>query len=159
MIFLYFTAIIQRFPITLIVDFIMKKLTTAIVATFPLLLTLVSLPSCSKNEFDPSDSISSLLTGEYGKGKFWKLTTTINGDFITSDGYVRFDSKYQAEDADFRFVNVIPGESSKEFKHIPLTSAEDGLAFNIDYNHKSGNVHIVGIVTFGEMTVNMTMPE
>ena len=137
----------------------MKKRALSIVAALSQLLMLIFLTECSTNEFDPSDTMTSLLSGEYGKGKLWKLTTTVNGDSITSDGFVWFQSKYQSEDADFRFVNVIPGESSKEFKSVPLAPTDDGLSFTIDYNQKTENVRISGLVTFGEMTVDITLSE
>lgn len=117
------------------------------------------VPGCSKNEFNPEDYVQSLLSGEYGKGKLWNLNVILNGDTIQTEGYVRFDSKFQAEDADFRFMNVIPGESHKEFKKIPLTPADNGLAFTIDYSRKTGDIHISGTVTLGEMTVDMTISE
>lgn len=115
------------------------------------------VPGCSKNEFNPEDYVQSVLSGEYGKRKLWTLNTILNGDTIQTDGYVRFESKYQTEEADFRFVNIIPGDSNKEFKNIPLTPADNGLTFTIDYSRKAGDVHISGTVTLGEMTVNMTM--
>lgn len=121
------------------------------------LIASIAMPGCSKDEFDPEDYTQSMISGEYGKGKYWNLTTILNGDTIQTDGYVRLDTKSQ--EADFRFVNVIPGESSKEFNKIPLIVSDNGLAFTIDYLRKSDNIHIFGTVTFGEMTVDMTLSE
>lgn len=121
------------------------------------LITSIAVPGCSNHEFDPEDYTQSLISGEYGKGKYWNLITILNGDTVKTDGFVRLDTKSQ--EADFRFVNVIPGESSKEFYKIPLISAHNRLAFTIDYTRKSDSIHISGTVTFGEMTVDMTLSE
>lgn len=113
---------------------------------------------CSNNDYDPEDYYTSLLSGEYGKGKLWTLTTILNGDTIQTEGFVRFDSKYLKE-ADFRFVDVIPGESFKEFKNVELSDGDTGVKFTIDYPRKNDNIQIYGTVTLGEMTVDMTMSE
>lgn len=113
---------------------------------------------CSKDEFDSEDYTQSLLSGEYGKGKYWNLTTILNGDTIQTDGFVRFESK-DLKNANFWFFDVIPGESNKAFKNVELSNAEIGCSFIIDYPRKSDNIHISGTVTLGEMTVNMTMSE
>ena len=124
-----------------------------------LVLAGVFITGCSNNDPDPDDYMTSLLTGEYGKDKLWQLTTILNGDTIPTDGYVRFDQKYQADNADIRFVNIIPGESSRQFSKITLDSTEKGLAFTIDYVQKSKDIHISGIVSLGRMTVDMTLKE
>ena len=120
------------------------------------LLLTMGTGSCSKNEFNPEDSVTSWLTGEYGKNQFWKLDLTVNGEPTEDYDYVRFESKL-LETGDFRFVNVIPGEKRKEFKDIPLTATEEGMSFTIEYVKNDNPVVINGIVTLGEMTVNITM--
>ena len=120
------------------------------------LLLAMGTGSCSKNEFNPEDYTTSLLSGEYGKKQFWKLNVTVNGEPTEDYDYVRFDSKI-LKDGDFRFVNVIPGEKRKEFKDIPLTATEEGMTFTIEYEKNKKPVTIKGIVGLGEMTVNITM--
>lgn len=120
------------------------------------LLLAIGAGSCSKNEFNPEDYATSLLSGEYGKKQFWKLDVTVNGEPTEDYDYVRFESKL-LETGDFRFVNVIPGEKRKEFKDIPLTATEEGITFTIEYEKNKKPVTIKGIVGLGEMTVNITM--
>lgn len=120
------------------------------------LILTVGTGSCSKNDFNPEDFVTSWLSGEYGKKQFWKLNVTVNGESTDDYDYVRFDSKI-LKDGDFRFVNVIPGESKKEFKDIPLTVTEEGVSFTIEYVKNDSSIGIKGIVTPGEMTVNITM--
>lgn len=124
-----------------------------------ILLTIISfVTACSNNDYNPDDYFQSLLSGEYGHDRFWTLTTILNGDTIQTEGFVRFDSKYLKE-ADFRFVDVIPGESFKEFKNVELSDGDTGVKFTIDYPRKNNNIQIYGTVTLGEMTVDMTMSE
>lgn len=118
----------------------------------------VIVAGCSNKDYNPEDYYQSLLSGEYGKGTLWTLNTILNGDTIHTDGYVRFDSKYLKE-GDFRFVNVIPGESSKVFKNVELSATERGCSFVIDYPRHTDAIHITGTVSLGEMTVDMTMSE
>lgn len=120
------------------------------------LLLAIGTGSCSKNEINPEDYTTSLLSGEYGKNQLWKLNVTVNGEPTEDYDYVRFDSKI-LKDGDFRFVNVIPGEKRKEFKDIPLTATEEGMTFTIEYEKNKKPVTIKGIVALGEMTVNITM--
>ena len=120
------------------------------------LLLAIGAGSCSKNEINPEDYTTSLLSGEYGKNQLWKLNVTVNGEPTEDYDYVRFDSKI-LKDGDFRFVNVIPGEKRKEFKDIPLTATEEGMTFTIEYEKNKKPVTIKGIVDLGEMTVNITM--
>ncbi len=120
------------------------------------LLLAIGTGSCSKNEINPEDYTTSLLSGEYGKNQLWKLNVTVNGEPTEDYDYVRFDSKI-LKDGDFRFVNVIPGEKRKEFKDIPLTATEEGMTFTIEYEKNKKLVIINGIVGLGEMTVNITM--
>lgn len=125
-----------------------------------LLLTVgIGMSGCSHNEFDPNDYYVSLISGDYGKGSAWNLTTIVNGDTIDGNGVVRFYQKANTYDADIKFINVIPGESTKEFKNIPIEAADDGLVFSIDYNRKAEKLHISGNVSFGEMTVDINLSE
>lgn len=136
----------------------MKNNQLVIIYLFSLFTLVFVTFGCSKNDNDPEDYYQSLLSGEYGKGKYWTLNTILNGDTIKTDGFVRFDSK-DLKEGDFRFVNVIPGESFKEFKNVDLSVSDEGVAFSIEYTRKADNVHITGIVSFGEMTVTMTLSE
>ena len=120
------------------------------------LLLAIGTGSCSKNEINPEDYTTSLLSGEYGKNQLWKLNVTVNGEPTEDYDYVRFESKL-LETGDFRFVDVIPGEKRKEFKNIPLTATEEGMTFTIEYEKNKKPVTIKGIVGLGEMTVNITM--
>lgn len=136
----------------------MKNNQLVIIYLFSLFTLVFVTFGCSKNDNDPEDYYQSLLSGEYGKGKYWTLNTILNGDTIKTDGFVRFDSKDLTE-GDFRFVDVIPGESYKEFKNVDLSASDEGVAFSIEYTRKADNVYITGIVSFGEMTVDMTLSE
>ena len=120
------------------------------------LLVTIGIGGCSKHEINPEDYVTSVLTGDYGKKQFWKLNVTVNGEPTDDYDYVRFESKI-LEDGYFRFVNVIPGEAKKEFENIPLTATEEGMSFTIEYVKNDNPVVINGIVTLGEMTVNITM--
>lgn len=136
----------------------MKNNQLVIIYLFSLFTLVFVTFGCSKNDNDPEDYYQSLLSGEYGKGKYWTLNTILNGDTIKTDGFVRFDSK-DLKEGDFRFVNVIPGESFKEFKNVDLSVSDEGVAFSIEYTRKADNVHITGTVSFGVMTVTMTLSE
>lgn len=116
------------------------------------LLLTMGLGSCSKKEFNPEDSITSLLSGEYGKVAR-KLEITVNDKPLDTKGYIRFDSKY-LNFADFRFLDIIPGESTKEFKNIPLQQKYEGLVFAIKYKKKK--MVISGVIRSEEMIVNIT---
>lgn len=120
------------------------------------MITCIGIGGCSKSENDIDNSITSILSGEYGKGDIWDLNVTVNGEPLQNYDYVRFDSK-TLETADFLFVNVIPGESKREFKNIPLKTNEDGLMFSIDYIKSGKEVSISGSVWFGNMSVNIIM--
>lgn len=127
-----------------------------------ILLTIISLllaigsGSCSKEEDDPDKYITSWLTGEYKKGGLYKLIVNENGKPLENYGSVRFDSKY-LKDADIIFYDVIPGEKKREFKNVPLHEAEEGITFTIDYARGDKPITITGIVTLGEMAVEITM--
>lgn len=128
-----------------------------IVILISALIMMVGIGGCSNNkDFDPDDYVTSLLSGEYKKGGMWTLTVTVNGEPMENYGYVRFDSKYLTE-GDFRFVNVIPGESRKEFKNVSLTSEEIGLRFLIEYFKTNEKVKITGVIAPGEMVVDIKM--
>lgn len=121
------------------------------------ILVAIGMGGCSKEkDYDPDDYLTSLLTGDYGKGQLWDLNVTLNDKPLEDYGYVRFDSK-ALKDADFRFVKVIPGESKKEFKNVPLTATEEGISFIIEYKQGKMPVTITGIVDFGVMTVSIKM--
>ncbi len=121
-------------------------------AIITMLFTMV-LGSCSNNDYNPEDYITSMLSGEYGKGGY-KLILTQNGNPVETKGYVRFDSSL-LQTGNFRFVDVIPGESKKEFKDVPLTSNDEGVLFTINYEKKGKTIVISGIINFGEMKVNL----
>ena len=129
------------------------KLLTLIL--FSLLMTM-GMTNCSKNDFDPDDCFTSILTGEYGKSGLYHLYVTENGVPLDDYGYVRFDSK-DLTVADFRFVKVIPGVSKKEFKNVPLIATEEGIKFTIEYTQKNHTVSITGIVDFGEMSIDINV--
>ncbi len=143
----------KRIPILLI---IMKaKNIFCILAV--IIASVACISSCSKNEYDPEDYITSLLSGEYKKDGMWKLHVSLNGDPLENYGYVRFESKYM-EVGTFRFVDVIPGISNVEYEKVPLKMTEEGSAFTITDNNSGNDFTIEGIVSFGEMTVNLKMP-
>lgn len=129
--------------------------TKFIIIIFTLLLVM-GINSCSKNEYDPEDYITSLLSGEYKKYGIWKLYVTINGSAIEDYGYVRFDSKYLKE-ADFKFVDIIPNEHVKEYKNIPLLGTEEGCAFTIEDTINEKVIVITGVVSLGEMKINLNI--
>lgn len=52
-------------------------------------------------------------------------------------------------------MNILPGESTREFRDIPLVETQEGYTFRIDYVRKKKKIIISGIVTFGEMKVDL----
>ena len=118
---------------------------------------VAGLSSCSKNEYNPEDYVTSLLSGDYQKDGMWKLHVTLNGDTLENYGYVRFDSKYM-DVGTFRFVDVIPGISNVEYEKVPLKTTEKGFTFTISDDNDGNNFSIDGIVSLGQMTVNLKMP-
>lgn len=121
------------------------------------IIVIGSVCGCSKEkDYNPDDYNTSLLTGEYGKGQLWDLNVLLNDEPVNDYGYVRFESK-DLKVADFRFVKVIPGESEKEFKKVPLTDTEEGMGFTIEYTKGKTPIVIKGVVDFGVMTVNIKM--
>lgn len=132
----------------------MKKFFDIAVAVIALVLA-VAVTGCSdKDDIDPDDYVTSYLSGEYGKGSPWKLHVTVNGSPVENSGSVEFRSK-ELKEADLKFVNVIPGESRKEYKNVPLDAKEEGLSFTIA-DYKDGQpMTISGLVSLGEMTVDI----
>lgn len=118
------------------------------------LLLAIGVSSCSNHDFDPNDYITSWLSGDYEKDGVYKLYVTENGEPLSDFGSVRFDSK-DLKEADMRFVKVIPGVASKEFKSIPLVDTDDGITFEIEYDNSGKTIVITGIVTPGKMTVDI----
>lgn len=111
--------------------------------------------SCTTNDYDPEDYVTSILSGEYEKDGFWKLIVTENGKILEDYNYVRFDSK-TLQTGDFKFVEVIPGIPILQFKNIPLKETETGFSFRMVYNEKEKHIIITGIISFGEMTINLS---
>lgn len=120
---------------------------------FSLLLT-IGISSCSNHDFDPNDYTTSILSGDYEKTGAYKLYVTENGEPLSDYGSVRFDSK-DLKEANIRFVKVIPGVASKEFKSIPLVGTDDGITFTIDFDNNGKAIVIKGIVDLGKMTVDI----
>lgn len=118
------------------------------------LLLAMAASGCSKDEPNPEDYFTSILSGEYSKNGLWKLYVTENGTPLDNYGYVRFESKYMTE-ANLKFVNIIPGEATKEFKNIPITDTEEGVVFRIEYVHKKTSILITGIVNLGTMKIDL----
>ena len=58
----------------------------------------------------------------------------------------------------FRFVDVIPGISNVEYEKVPLKTTEKGFTFTISDDNDGNNFSIDGIVSLGQMTVNLKMP-
>lgn len=118
-----------------------------------LLLSAVGFSSCSNDEYDPNDYTTSILSGNYEKDGVYKLYVTENGEPLSDYGSVRFDSDLKK--ANIRFVKVIPGVASKEFKNIPLVGTDDGITFTIDFDNNGKTIVIKGIVDLGKMTVDI----
>ena len=135
----------------------MNMKTKAISVVILAILMVIGIGGCSKGkEYNPDDYLNSILSGDYGNGRVWDLKVTLNDEPISDYGYIRFDSK-NLEVGDFRFVNVIPGVSNKEFKNIPLTATEEGMSFSIEYDKDTTHIVINGVVSFQVMTVNIKM--
>lgn len=115
-------------------------------------LLSAGMGSCSKEEINPDDYATSILSGEYSKSGLWKLNVSLDGVQLENYGSVKFSSKMM-DKGDFTFINVIPGVGSKEFKDIPLAESESGYGFIINYTDKNNNFRISGFVNFGEMSV------
>lgn len=130
----------------------MKKVLTFISATW--LITL-GVTSCSSSDINPEEYTYSILTGEYGIGSPYKLYVTENGETIENYGYVRFEAKPELKEADFRFVDVITGQSRMEFKNVPLTPTEEGYYFLIT----SDRTVISGYINFGAMSITIELSE
>ena len=128
------------------------KIFNLILVTF---LFTLGISSCSNHDFNPEDYVSSILSGEYGKGGY-HLYVTENGEEKEISGYVRFTAKnLEIEKGDFIFVDVLPDESKKEFKDIPLIPTEEGFIFSMEYIKKNKTVVITGTLDYGLMTINI----
>ena len=137
------------------IDMNMKTKTISLVVLA--ILMVIGIGGCSKGkDYNPDDYLTSILSGEYGNEKGWDLKVTVNDEQIDDYGYVRFDSR-NLEVGDFSFVKVIPSESKKDFKNIPLTATEDGITFSIEYTKNTAPIIITGVVNFGSMIVNIKM--
>ena len=135
----------------------MNKKTKAISLVVLAILMVIGVGGCSKGkDYNPDDYLTSILSGDYGNARLWDLKVTLNDEPISDYGYVKFDSR-NLEFGDFRFVNVIPGVSKKEFKNIPLTATEEGMSFSIEYDKDTTHIVINGVVSFQVMTVNIKM--
>lgn len=130
--------------------------TMKIVSFFILTLLLtVGISGCSKEKFDPTDTVTSIFSGDYGNSGLWDLVVTVNGEQIENHGYVRFDSKLMKE-GNFKFIDVIPGESTKEFKNVPLVETDKGMSFKIEYSQSDKPIVITGLIILGKMTVDIS---
>ncbi len=124
--------------------------------TLLLLSCLISMAisGCSKDEPNPEEYTTSVLSREYAKDGPWKLKVYENGQEINEHGSVRFSST-DLKKGDFIFVHVIPGYSSKEFNNIPLSSTGNGVSFKIEDNENKTPVEITGDISLGEMVVKL----
>ena len=121
------------------------------------ILIVIGIGSCSK-EYNPDDYIISFIDGEYGKDESRELNVTINDQPLQDYGYVKFEMKNSERVADIRFVNVIPGESEREFEKVPITSNDRGNpVFTIEYTQESTPMVIRGEIDGFTMTVNIKM--
>lgn len=111
---------------------------------------------CSKEKFDPTDTVTSIFSGDYGKNGLWELSVSVNGEQIENHGYVNFDSK-QMKDGNFKFFDVIPGESIKEFNNVPIIDTDKGMSFKIEYSQSAKTVVITGLIILGKMTVDISI--
>ena len=119
-------------------------------------LFTMGISSCSNHDFNPEDYVSSILSGEYGKGGY-QLDVTENGEPIEFTGHVRFNTKdLDLNRGDFIFVDILPGESKKEFKDIPLIPTEEGFIFSMEYIKKNKTVVITGTLDYGLMIINIS---
>ena len=120
------------------------------------ILFTVGFSSCSNHDFNPEDYVTSILSGEYGKGGY-HLYVTENGEEKEISGYVRFTAKnLEVEKGNFIFVDVLPDDSKKEFKDVPLTPTEEGFIFSMEYTKKNKTVIITGTLDYGLMTINIS---
>ena len=120
------------------------------------ILFAIGFSSCSNHDFNPEDYVSSTLSGEYGKGSY-HLDIIENGEPIEFTGHVRFYTKdLDLNKGDFIFIDILPGESKKEFKDIPLIPTEEVFIFSMEYIKKNKNVVITGTLDFGLMTINIS---
>ena len=128
---------------------------------FVSILLAAGFSSCSNHDFNPDDYVVSILSGQYGKGGY-ELILTENSLPIEYTGYVVFHAKNLdvKMEADFDFVDILPGESKKEFKNVKLYDMGEGIAFSIDYEKDKNPIEITGNLIFGSMTINInTHPE
>lgn len=128
---------------------------------FVSILLAAGFSSCSNHDFDPEDYVVSILSGQYGKGGF-ELIVTENSVPIEYSGYVVFHAKdlNVKMEADFNFVDILPGESKREFKNVKLYDSEEGILFTIDYEKDKNPIEITGTLFYGSMTINInTNPE
>lgn len=117
-------------------------------------LMSMAISGCSKDEPNPEDYTTSVLSGEYGKDGLWKLKVYENDQEINKTGYVSFSSK-DLKNGDFIFVNIIPESNRKEFHNIPLSSTGNGVSFKIEDNENKPPVEITGEISLGEMVVKL----
>lgn len=120
------------------------------------ILFSIGLSNCSNDEFNPEDYVESILSGDYGKGGY-RLDVTENGEPMEITGHVRFDSKDPSlKKGNFIFVDILPGESKKEFKDVPLDSTDNIIDFSMEYNKNGENIIITGSLEFGLMKIDIS---
>ena len=121
------------------------------------ILMMIGIGGCSK-EYNPDDYIISFIDGEYGKDESRELNVTINDQPLQDYGYVKFEIKGLGKGANIRFVDVIPGESEREFEKVPITYTDRGNpVFTIEYTQESTPMIIRGEIDGYTMTVNINM--
>ena len=122
------------------------------------ILLTIGFSSCSNHDFNPEDYTVSILSGEYGKGGY-KLNVTENSESKEYIGYVRFFAKNldAKMEGDFTFVDILPGESKREFKNVTLIPMEEGFSFSINYVKDGDKIDITGTLVYGSMTINITI--
>lgn len=121
------------------------------------ILLAIGFGSCSNHDYNPEDYMVSIFSGQYGVGGY-NLNVTENEESKEYIGYVRFFAKnLEAKmEGDFTFVDILPGESKREFKNVSLIPIEDGFSFSINYVKDGENIDITGTLVFGLMTINIT---
>ena len=124
---------------------------------FVSILLATGFSSCSNHDFDPNDYVVSVLSGKYGKGGY-ELLVTENAEPIEYSGYVDFYAKNLnvKMEADFDFVDILPGEPKRKFKNVKLSNIEEGIAFAMDYEKDKNHIEITGTLIFGAMTINIS---
>ncbi len=119
----------------------MKNLIIIITTLFAILCGT----SCSKEGSGEGGENIAYISGDYGEGKQYKLSATLNGEELKSTGYVSFIT-HDFKIGDFTLVDIVPDIQKVELKDVSLEEIETEEIYEVKFD---GTTTIIGHENIG----------